>query len=164
MLTEGNAHDEAREKGWMDTYNHVLMRGIHSVNYWHLEPKTFCEFSDSSHNNHLIKEPIVSEILTGIHSLTHSLACSFYKLFLSHVTCSHYVVQSGVELSILLPQPPKCQDYICAFLLQTFLYWVLCEGLHSVEWQFLPQRSSCVQPASSQISHTVVYVGRRSPR
>lgn len=58
----------------------------------------------------------------------------------------------------------KWQDYICAFLLQTFLYGALWEGLHSMECKFLPQRSSCVQPASSQISHTVVFVGRRSPR
>lgn len=132
----------------MDTYNHVLMRGVHSVDYRHLEPKTFCKFTERSHNSHLIKALIVSEVLMGIHSLIYSLACSLYKhfLFIFHVTGSHYVVQSGVDLSILLPQPPKHQDYICAYLLPA--KYLLCIKHYvkncSVEWQLLPQRSSCV--------------------
>jgi hypothetical protein len=49
-----------------------------------------------------------SEDSTAVHSLKQG-SVSFSFLFSE--TGSHYVAQAGLELTILLPQHPKCWDY-----------------------------------------------------
>jgi hypothetical protein len=34
-----------------------------------------------------------------------------FKIIYLFETGSHYIAQAGLELSILLPQPPECWDY-----------------------------------------------------
>lgn len=79
------------------------------------------------------------------------------------MTGPHYVVQSGIEPSILLPQPPKCLDCICAFLLPA--KDLLCINHHvkdcTVEFSCLREAHG-KQPPSSLISHTVVCGAERA--
>lgn len=44
-----------------------------------------------------------------------------------HWPGTHYFAQSGLELVIILPQPPKCYD--CTYVLTICIRHLLCTGL-----------------------------------
>jgi hypothetical protein len=56
-----------------------------------------------------IERIIVQLMLSKLYSYTNYISI---KVFFE--TGSHYVSQAGLELTVLLPQPPECWDYRCA--------------------------------------------------
>ncbi|EHB07938.1 hypothetical protein GW7_16975, partial [Heterocephalus glaber] len=80
----------------------------------------------------------------------------FWFLFFVFETGSHYVVQAGLKLTvILLPQPPKCWDYRHSPLRQA-VKWIkmtpyLPMGSHCVAQAGLEPLGSTDLPASASL-------------